>query len=118
MSTSDSDTNDPTMAKCSRYLKAAADPIRLQIICALQNGPLTVSDISLVLDMELVNISHHLRVLYNAHMVTTERDGKYIYYSLNRNLSTGRSSKHLLDFGCCKLDMCSTSKFSRDSKSK
>ncbi len=117
MSKSDSDTNDPTMAKCSRYLKAAADPIRLQIIRALQNGPLTVSDISLVLEMELVNISHHLRVLFNANMVTTERDGKFIYYSLNQNLSTGRSSKQLLDFGCCKLDMRSTSNFGGNSKS-
>ncbi len=93
------------MIGCARYLKAVADPIRLQIVRVLQNGPMTVSDISLFLELELANISHHLRVLFNARMVTTERDGKYIYYSLSEKLCHQRSSKDSFDFGCCKLDM-------------
>ena len=98
-------TERQTVIGCARYLKAVADPIRLQVVRILQNGPMTVSDISLFLDIELANISHHLRVLFNAKVVTTQRDGKYIYYSINEKLFDPGISKDSLDFGCCKLDM-------------
>jgi DNA-binding transcriptional ArsR family regulator len=93
-----------TIEDCSRYLKAVADPIRLKIVQSLRYGSLTVSDLALALDLEMANISHHLRVLFNAGMVTTERDGKFIYYSLNEKLLRRRASKNRLDFGCCRLD--------------
>lgn len=93
-------------ARCTKYLKALGDPIRIQIIQELQSGPKTVSDISLLLDLELANVSHHLRVLYHADLVTTEREGKYIYYALRRDIPKNRTlPAGLFDFGCCKLDM-------------
>ena len=63
---------------CAGYLKALGDTNRFQIIKALQSSPLTVTDLSLLLDSEMVNVSHHLRVLFHAGLVTTERDGKFI----------------------------------------
>lgn len=50
-------------AQCAKYRKALGAPIRLQMIRALQSGPKSVSDISLLLDLELPNVCHHLRVL-------------------------------------------------------
>ena len=91
--------------ECAVFLKAIGDPLRLQIVRGLQSGPLTVSDIALSLDQEIGVVSHHLRVLFHAHVVTTQRDGKFIYYSLSEDLLNPRTRKQLLDFGCCKLDI-------------
>ena len=95
-------------ALCAGYLKALGDSNRLQIIKALQSSPLTVTDLSLVLDSEMANVSHHLRVLYHAGLVTTERDGKFIYYEINRDVLRNKPIAQALDFGCCRLDMRST----------
>ncbi len=103
MATADSSTNDPS--HCASYLKALGDPIRLQIVRALQSGPMSVSDLGLLLELEMANVSHHLRVLFHADIVTTERDGKFIYYSLNNQFLSNRSMAKSLDFGCCKIDL-------------
>ena len=105
-----SQENDAGKAvQCAKYLKALGDPIRLQMIRALQSGPKSVSDISLLLELELSNVSHHLRVLFNAGLVVTERDGKFIYYSLSPDVTKSRAvPAGLFDFGCCKLDMRSS----------
>ena len=91
--------------QCATYLKALGDPIRLKIVRALQAGQLSVSDISELLDLEMANVSHHLRVLFHADIVTTERDGKFIYYALNREFLNSRAAGRSLDFGCCKIDL-------------
>lgn len=90
---------------CANYLKALGDPVRLQIVRALQAGPLSVSDLSQLLDLELANVSHHLRVLFHAELVTTEREGKYIYYRLNQHFLKNRSPTKAFDFGCCQIDL-------------
>ena len=90
---------------CAGYLKALGDSNRLQMIKALQSSPLTVTDLSLLLDSEIANVSHHLRVLYHAGLVTTQRDGKFIYYQINHDVLRGKPLGQSLDFGCCRLDM-------------
>jgi DNA-binding transcriptional ArsR family regulator len=103
---------DPTIKQkredaelCAGYLKALGDSNRLQIIKALQSSPLTVTDLSLLLDSEMANVSHHLRVLFHAGLVTTQRDGKFIYYQINRDVIMNKTVAQALDFGCCRLDM-------------
>lgn len=95
-------------ALCAGYLKALGDSTRLQIVKALQSSPLTVTDLSLLLDCEMANVSHHLRVLFHAGLVTTERDGKFIYYEINRDVIRNKAIAQAFDFGCCRLDMRST----------
>lgn len=98
------DDSQPTdVETCATYLKALGDPIRLQIVRALQSGPLSVSDLALLLEVDIGNVSHHLRVLYHSRLVTTARDGKFIYYNLNGSFLTGRVSKRSFDFGCCQI---------------
>lgn len=103
MTVDEPQSGDPT--QCATYLKALGDPIRLTIVRALQAGPLSVSDISELLEIEMANVSHHLRVLFHADIVTTERDGKFIYYTLNREFLNSRTAGRSLDFGCCKIDL-------------
>jgi len=93
---------------CAGYLKALGDSNRLQIIKALQSSPLTVTDLSVLLDSEMANVSHHLRVLFHAGLVATQRDGKFIYYEINRDVIKTKSVSQALDFGCCRLDMRSS----------
>ncbi len=103
MSHKDDFTVDPAL--CANYLKALGDPIRLQIVRALQSGPMSVSDLALLLEIEMANISHHLRVLFHAKIVTTEREGKFIYYAVNKAFLANRPVAKSLDFGCCKIDL-------------
>lgn len=103
MSTEETTATDTV--QCAVYLKALGDPIRLQIVRGLQSGPLSVSDLTHLLDLEMANVSHHLRVLFHADIVTTQRDGKFIYYHLNKDFLKSRSVVKSLDFGCCKVDL-------------
>lgn len=103
MAKEESATNNA--AVCAGYLKALGDPIRLQIVKALQSGAMSVSDLAILLDLELANVSHHLRVLFHADLVTTQRDGKFIYYHLNQQFLKNASVAQSLDFGCCAIDL-------------
>ncbi len=97
---------------CATYFKALAEPLRLQIVRALQAGPLSVSDLSILLEQEVGTVSHHLRILFHADLVSTEREGKFIYYSLRSDIhkKRGKSKTGSLDFGCCKLEIGPSSK--------
>jgi DNA-binding transcriptional ArsR family regulator len=90
---------------CAGFLKALGDSNRLKIIRALKSSPLTVTDLSLLLDSEMANVSHHLRVLFHAGLVTTQRDGKFIYYQINHEVVRNKSVANALDLGCCRLEM-------------
>ena len=59
-----------------------ADPTRLRILTVLQVSDMCVCHIAEVLDMTVSAISHQLRLLKNAHLVTSRRAGKSIIYSL------------------------------------
>lgn len=99
-------------SECAEYLRALGDPTRLRIVQMLRGGPLTVSDIAGLLELEIATVSHHLRVLYHARITVTRREGKYVYYSVNPRIAErdaeirdrGRRIRGL-DFGCCKLDI-------------
>jgi ArsR family transcriptional regulator len=67
-------------------LKVLADETRLQIVALLASAgdELCVCDIESHFDLSQPTISHHLRALRDADVVTSERRGTWIYYSLNR----------------------------------
>jgi len=105
MTESKAENNSRDAARCANYLKAIGDPVRLQVVRALQAGPLSVSDIAELLEIDISNASHHLRVLFHADIVLSEKDGKFTYYKLNSQILQNRSAKQVFDFGCCKLDL-------------
>lgn len=63
--------------------KALADPTRRKIILLLKDQDLTAGEIAEQFDMTKPSISHHLNTLKQALLVTDERKGQNIYYSLN-----------------------------------
>jgi DNA-binding transcriptional ArsR family regulator len=59
------------------------------VIDLLEDGKtLTVTDIYIRLRLEQSVASQHLAILRRAGVVTTKRQGKFIYYSLNKNRLT------------------------------
>jgi ArsR family transcriptional regulator len=77
-----------------------ADPTRLAIVAQLMEGPRHVGEINATLGVEQSLLSHHLRVLRDAHLVTAERDGKAVLYRLSRETRSAREGK-AINLGCC-----------------
>ncbi len=63
--------------------KALNDPTRRQILEMLQEKDLTAGEIAGKFRISFPSISHHLDLLKQAKLVTSEKDGQYVYYSLN-----------------------------------
>ncbi|MBI5371905.1 MAG: winged helix-turn-helix transcriptional regulator [Sphingobacteriales bacterium] len=63
--------------------KALNDPTRREILELLQQGDLTAGEIVEQFHISGPSISHHLDLLKQAGLVTAEKEGQFIYYSLN-----------------------------------
>ena len=63
--------------------KALADPTRRKIILLLKEKDLTAGEIAEHFNMTKPSISHYLNALKQSLLVTDERKGQYIYYSLD-----------------------------------
>lgn len=71
------------MSALNLPFKALADPTRRRIIMLLKKKDLTPGEIAEHFDMTKPSISHHLSMLKQADLVSDERKGQNIYYSLN-----------------------------------
>lgn len=63
--------------------KALADPTRRRILELLRDGDLTASELAGHFDISKPSLSHHLATLKSAGLVSDERRGQNIVYSLN-----------------------------------
>lgn len=63
--------------------KALADPTRRQIISLLKERDMTAGDIAEHFNISKPSISHHLNLLKQANIILDQRQGQFIYYSLN-----------------------------------
>ena len=59
-----------------------ADSNRIMILYVLSDGPRNVTDICNVVGMPQPSVSRHLKILRERRMVTTERTGTIVTYSL------------------------------------
>ena len=59
-----------------------ADPVRLMIIYELGEGSRNVNELVLALEMAQPMISRHLKLLRDRGLVTKERQGNFVIYSL------------------------------------
>lgn len=71
------------MGQMNSQFKALSDNTRRKILEMLKNGDLTAGEIAESFEMTKPSITHHLNLLYQADLVDKERDGQYIYYTLN-----------------------------------
>ena len=68
------------------FFSVFADSTRVRILSALAITELCVTDISRVLDINQTTVSHQLRYLKNLGIVTSNRLGKVIFYSLKNEI--------------------------------
>lgn len=61
-------------------LKAAGDPLRLEILRLLARDSFGVMELARIFDIKQSGMSHHLKVLANAELVATRREGNSIFY--------------------------------------
>jgi ArsR family transcriptional regulator len=69
------------------FYKALADPTRLRSLMLLvQEGELCVCELMCALDIIQPKISRHLAQLREAGIVSTRREGQWVYYRLHKSL--------------------------------
>ena len=74
-----------TAEDLARLLKAVADPARLQLLALLKSstgGESCVCDLTGPLGLSQPTVSHHLKVLTDAGLLTRERRGTWAWYSV------------------------------------
>jgi rhodanese-related sulfurtransferase len=73
---------DALYAQFARIGHALASPKRIELLDLLAQGEKTVEVLAQYVAMPIKNTSAHLRVLRQARLVETRREGTYVYYSL------------------------------------
>jgi len=90
--------------RCVRYLKALADPTRLEMVRLLFAEAKCVSDLAAALDSTVATTSYHLKALKQGGIVTERRRGQHIYYRLAPRIRDSIDPEGTrLDLGCCQL---------------
>lgn len=69
----------------AKMLKAISDPKRLRIVDMLSCGELCACVILEAFNITQPTLSHDMRVLLEAGLITDRREGKNIYYALNKD---------------------------------
>jgi len=67
------------IAPLADLLKSIAHPIRLKILCLLQEREMTVGDIKSEVQTTHANISQHLSILRNQGIIDFRRDANFIF---------------------------------------
>lgn len=68
-----------------KVMKALSEPNRVEIIKILQHGDRSVWEIQAVLGIAQPSVSKHLRILAEAELVNSKRDGRWVNYYLTKN---------------------------------
>lgn len=70
-------------------LKVIADPIRARILFALTKERLCVCELSTLLGLSMPAVSHHLRLLSVAKLISARKVGKFACYELRDEALNG-----------------------------
>jgi len=64
-------------------MRVMSNPDRLLLLCQLSQGERRVGELEELLDIQQPTLSQQLAVLREESLVTTRRDGKQVYYSID-----------------------------------
>ena len=67
-------------------IKALSDPIRREILELLKSGRMSAGEIVEKFPVSGAAISKHLSVLKEADLIRDDREGKFIFYTLNTSV--------------------------------
>ena len=70
---------------CVEFCRALADDTRQRILEMLLEREMCVGDIVDAFDMSQPTISHHLSVLKQFGLVASRKEGKQVFYAINRD---------------------------------
>lgn len=73
---------EDTLYDLTELFRIFGDSTRIRILYVLFEAEMCVCDIAALLGMTQSAISHQLRALKNAKLVTSRREGKTVFYSL------------------------------------
>jgi ArsR family transcriptional regulator len=76
------DDEDRARAVAALRFRALGEETRLRILELLVGGEAPVSDLTVRLGIGQSLMSHHLRILRDAGLVTDRREGRWIHYSI------------------------------------
>ena len=88
----------PQAVTLAAVFKALSDPVRLRLLSLIAShagGEACVCDLTPAFEVSEPTISHHLKVLREAGLVTSERRASWVYYRVVPDALTGLSQ--LLD---------------------
>jgi ArsR family transcriptional regulator len=75
--------SDDKAVELAEMFRLLGDPSRLRIVIETLAGPQSVGDIATTLGLSPSLVSHHLRLLRGARLVSPQRRGKQIFYRLH-----------------------------------
>jgi len=67
----------------NQLIQALSDPTRRKILDMLKKKDLTAGEIAEAFNISKPSISHHLDILKRANLVVAEKQGQFIFYSIN-----------------------------------
>jgi len=91
-----------TSVLCADKLRVLADVTRLSVMEALLDGAKTVTQINARIKIDQSLLSHHLKVLREAGLVTNQREGKAVRYAVSPEAASLNEGKGL-NLGCCQI---------------
>ncbi len=66
-----------------RSIKGIAHPIRLEVLCILGDGEMSVNNLAAACETSQSNISQHLAILRECGILEPRRDGNCVYYRIS-----------------------------------
>lgn len=99
-------TDEDQAIRCAKMLQALAEPNRIRIIECLRTKAMNVTQLAQALEIEIVNVSHHLGVLRLAGLVEDQKEGRFVVYSLHPKVFHHDANKATsLDLGWCRVEI-------------
>lgn len=73
---------EPKITEAAKLMEMLSQPVRLKILCILQDGEQSVLRLAEAAGLSQPAMSHHLKKLRDSGLVQTRRDAQTIYYGL------------------------------------
>jgi DNA-binding transcriptional ArsR family regulator len=93
----DAAVKDEQIEIISKLLKSMSHPIRLKILCLLQEQEMSVGDLRQEVKTTNANVSQHLNILRSQGIIDFRKDANFIYNRISdrRILELIQSMRHL-----------------------
>ena len=93
------EVEDKHVHEIAKLLKTMSHPIRLKILCLLQDKEMTVGDIHKEVQTTNANVSQHLSILRNQGIIAFRKDANFIYNRIAED-RVMELIKHMRDLFC------------------